>query len=64
MNITRDTEKLFEIYFKEFYLEGQQIRLCEQIRLKEQLNKLLKLEIVDMPYWFVSKLRENNLIID
>ncbi len=58
--IDEHIDDVFEIYFSEFYLEGQQVRLCEQIRLREQFNKLMKLEVVDMPYWFVTKLIENN----
>lgn len=64
MNIYEHRDKVFEIYFNEFYEEGQQVRLCEQIRLREQLDGLLKLETTDMPYWFVCRLKNNGFKIN
>jgi hypothetical protein len=63
-NIQEHIEEVFELYFTEFYQLGQKVRLCEQIRLQNELNKMLKLETIDMPYWFVIKLEYNGFKID
>jgi hypothetical protein len=63
-NINEHKEEVFGLYFTEFYQLGQQVRLCEQIRLEDQLNNMLKLETMDMPYWFVTKLEDNGFKID
>jgi hypothetical protein len=63
-NIQEHIKQVFELYFTEFYQLGQHVRLCEQIRLQEELRKMLKLETTDMPYWFVKKLEDNGFKID